>query len=104
MDQSGFWEKLKDFSTIAAGAGVLLYVLGYTVHVVHYFHVLGIDIPIQPLEYIRTGGDFCASILISIPQLFTSVDYFSSLSHDASQGMKVSVFLEQCSNGEATKS
>lgn len=79
MEQSSIWEKLKEFSTIAAGIGILLYVLGYTIHVVHYYHILGIDIPIQPLEYIRTGGDFCASVLISILQLFTNVNYFSSL-------------------------
>jgi hypothetical protein len=80
MSQTGMWEKIKDVSTVAAGAGVLLYVLGYTVHVIHYYHVLGVEIPLQPLEYIRTGGDFGSSILISIPQLFSHFsDYFPAL-------------------------
>lgn len=80
MSQTGIWEKIKDFSTVAAGAGVLLYVLGYSIHVVHYYHVLGIEIPLQPLEYIRSGGDFGSSIIISIPQLFSHLSsYFSTL-------------------------
>jgi hypothetical protein len=68
-------ELLKDLSALIVGAAAILYVFGYIVHLA-YFRLLGIEMPGQPLDYVRLAADYSASVISSLPQLIVRVPYY----------------------------
>jgi hypothetical protein len=68
-------ELLKDLSALIVGAAAVLYIFGYIVHLA-YFRLLGIEMPGQPLDYVRLAADYSASVISSLPQLIISPQYY----------------------------